>query len=251
MIPPDAVLLRLYLNASHRWQGKPLYRAVVEAARALPVAGASVFLVDLSYGSHRRLRDAKSEYIFVDIPVVIEVVDASDRIDALVAELNTKVGDGLTTAEAVRVIRYTHHENGPGPAHVESSQTVGTTTDHQSAGEHPMPIEGVAQRLTVYIGSSDTWHGHNLAMAIVERCRKTGLAGATASLGVMGFGKHSRMHRARLFGLSEDLPEKIEIVDRPDRIAQILPILEEMVDGGLIVLQDVRVVRYAGHSTSA
>jgi hypothetical protein len=114
-----------------------------------------------------------------------------------------------------------------------------------------MAIEGEAQRLTVYIGSSDTWHGHNLAMAIVERCRKAGLAGATASLGVMGFGKHSRMHRARLFGLSEDMPEKIEIVDRPDRIAQILPVLEEMVDGGLIVLQDVRVVRYTDHSTLA
>ena len=61
-----------------------------------------------------------------------------------------------------------------------------------------MPVEGDAQRVTVYVGSSDTWHGRNLAMAIVDLCRKMGLAGATASLGVMGFGKHSRIHRAHL-----------------------------------------------------
>src|SRR6266568_1429992 len=111
-----------------------------------------------------------------------------------------------------------------------------------------MMIEGEAQRVTVYIGSSDTWHGRNLAVEIVERCRKMGMAGATSSRGVMGFGKHSRLHRAHLLGLSEDLPERIEIVDRADRIAQLLPVLDEMVQGGLVVLQDVRVVRYQPHT---
>ena len=110
-----------------------------------------------------------------------------------------------------------------------------------------MPVEGEAQRVTVYVGSSDQWHGRNLALAIVEQCRKMGIAGATASLGVMGFGKQSRVHRAHLLGLSEDLPERIEIVDRPDRISALLPILDEMVDGGLIIIEDVRAVRYRHH----
>jgi PII-like signaling protein len=110
-----------------------------------------------------------------------------------------------------------------------------------------MPIEGQAQRVTVYIGSSDTWQGSNLALAIVERCRKMGIAGATASRGVMGFGKHSRLHRAHLLGLSADLPERIEIVDRSDRIAALLPLLEEMVGGGLIILEDVQAIHYGHH----
>jgi uncharacterized protein len=110
-----------------------------------------------------------------------------------------------------------------------------------------MPVEGAVQRVTVYIGSSDTWHGRNLAMAIIERCRKMGIAGATASLGVMGFGKQSRIHRAHLLGLSEDLPERIEIVDGPERIAELLPVLDEMVDGGLIIVEDVQAVRYRHH----
>ena len=110
-----------------------------------------------------------------------------------------------------------------------------------------MPIEGQAQRVTVYIGSSDTWHGRNLALAIVESCRALGIAGATASVGVMGFGRHSVIHRAHLLGLSSDLPERVEIVDRPDRVEALLPVLEEMVGGGLIILQDVQAVHYRHH----
>jgi PII-like signaling protein len=107
-----------------------------------------------------------------------------------------------------------------------------------------MTIEGGAQKLTIYVGSQDTWHGRNLATAIVERCRALGLAGATMTRGTMGFGKNSLIHRAHLLGLSDDLPERIEVVDRPERIASALPALEEMVGAGLIVVQDVHVIQY-------
>ena len=114
-----------------------------------------------------------------------------------------------------------------------------------------MPIEGNAQRVSVYIGSSDTWHGSNLAVAIVERCRSLGLAGATVTRGVMGYGRNSRIHRAHFLGLSEDLPERVEIIDRPDRIAELLPILDEMVSGGLVVVEEIRVVRDRHHPSDS
>ena len=71
-----------------------------------------------------------------------------------------------------------------------------------------------------------------------------GMAGATVSRGIMGFGKHSVIHKAHLLGLSDDLPEKIEIVDRPEEIDRLLPVLDQMIGGGLIVVEDVHVVRY-------
>lgn len=114
-----------------------------------------------------------------------------------------------------------------------------------------MALEDEARRVTVYVGSSDVWQGRNLASAIVLRCRELGVAGATATLGVMGFGRTSVIHRPRLLGLSEDVPEKVEIVDSPGRIEALLPALQEMVDGGLIVVQDVQVVRHAGRSRPA
>lgn len=106
-----------------------------------------------------------------------------------------------------------------------------------------MSLEGAAQRITIYVGSSDTWHGQHLASAIVEACRALGVAGATASRGFMGFGHQSRIHRAHFLGLSEDLPERIEIIDRPDQIAAVLPQLQAMVGGGLIMVDDVQVIR--------
>ena len=115
MIPPEASLLRISINGSVRWRGKPLYRAVVETAREMHLAGASVFLVDLSYDAHRRLHDSRSEYSFVDIPVVIEIIDAPDRVEALLARLHPMVAEGFATVEPVRVIRYAHHEDRPEP----------------------------------------------------------------------------------------------------------------------------------------
>ena len=70
------------------------------------------------------------------------------------------------------------------------------------------------------------------------------MAGATVSRGVMGFGKHSVIHKAHLLGLSDDLPEMIEIIDRAEEIDRLLPALDEMIGGGLIVVEGVHVVRY-------
>jgi hypothetical protein len=107
-----------------------------------------------------------------------------------------------------------------------------------------MKIEGDAKLVTVYVGASDTWHGQNLATAIVLRAREIGIAGATVVRGIEGFGATSRIHTARILRLSEDLPLKVEIVDRAERIDKLLPLLDEMVTEGLVTVQDVHVARY-------
>ncbi len=107
-----------------------------------------------------------------------------------------------------------------------------------------MKIEGDARRVRIYIGESDQWHGRPLYTAIVERCRREGFAGATVLRGIEGFGAHSRIHTARILRLSEDLPVIVEIVDRPERIEQLLPILDEMVLEGLVTVEDVHVLKY-------
>lgn len=226
MIPRQAHRLTLYINASNRHLGQPLYRSIIHQARESHLAGASAFLVDLSFGTHRQLRDAHSDYLFLDIPILIELIDAPDTLARFHTLIAPQLAHAFATLENLQVLLYRHHETTPSPL-----------------PEHPsMPLDLEAQRLTIYLGSSDTYHGSNLASAIVERCRQLGLAGATASLGVMGFGKNSRIHRAHLLGLSEDLPERIEIIDRPEKITQILPILHEMLQGGLVTLQPIHVL---------
>ncbi len=108
MIPPEASLLRVYSKAVEKWHGVPLCRAIVEAARSRHMAGASVFPVEIGYGSHRRLHDIANEYASFDIPIVVEVVDASERVAGLVVELETMVSEGLVVVSPARVHRYTH-----------------------------------------------------------------------------------------------------------------------------------------------
>ena len=105
-IPPEATHLSLYLNANDRLKGKALYRLVVETARADHLAGASVFLVDFSYGTHKRIRDAKSEYLSFDIPVVVEIVDSPERIGKLQADLDPLITEGLVVTRPVQVRHY-------------------------------------------------------------------------------------------------------------------------------------------------
>jgi PII-like signaling protein len=105
-------------------------------------------------------------------------------------------------------------------------------------------IEGEGKLLRLFIGESDTWHGKPLYHAIVERVRKEGLAGATVIRGIEGFGADSHLHTSRILRLSEDLPVVIEIVDTPERIDAIVPLLDEMVSEGMLTLERVQIVSY-------
>lgn len=105
-------------------------------------------------------------------------------------------------------------------------------------------IEEPARRLTIYVGESDRWRDKPLYHAIVLKARELGLAGATVHRGIEGFGANSRVHTARILELSSDLPVIIEIVDNVERIQSLLPFLDEVVQEGLVVIEDVRVILY-------
>ena len=107
-----------------------------------------------------------------------------------------------------------------------------------------MKLEGEGKLLRLFIGESDTWHGKPLYQAIVERVRREGLAGATVLRGIEGFGADSHLHTSRILRLSEDLPVVIEIVDTPEQIDRIVPILDEMVAEGMLTLERVHIVSY-------
>ena len=107
-----------------------------------------------------------------------------------------------------------------------------------------MKLDGEGKLLRLFIGESDTWHGKPLYQAVVECVRREGLAGATVIRGIEGFGAHSRLHTSRILRLSEDLPVVVEIVDTAENIDRILPLLDEMVQEGMLTLERVQIVSY-------
>ena len=107
-----------------------------------------------------------------------------------------------------------------------------------------MQIAHDAVLLRIFIGESDRWHHQPLYEALVLKARELHLAGATVLRGPMGFGKSSRMHTAKILRLSMDLPLVIEIVDSEEKINSFLPVLDEMMKGGLVTLEKARVIDY-------
>lgn len=101
-----------------------------------------------------------------------------------------------------------------------------------------------AMLLRIFLGESDRWHHQPLYEAIVLKAREMHLAGATVLRGPMGFGKSSRLHTAKLFRLSMDLPLVIEIVDTEEQINRFLPVLDAMMQGGLVTLEKAMVIHY-------
>jgi PII-like signaling protein len=108
-------------------------------------------------------------------------------------------------------------------------------------------FEGERTLMRIHIGESDRWHGKPLYDAIVELLRKTEFSGVTVLRGVGGFGSSSIYHTDKIMRLSQDLPIVIESVEFAERIEKILPQLDEMIGGGLVTLEKVRVILYRSH----
>jgi fluoride exporter len=110
MIPREAHLLTIHVGGNRRHKGKYLYEAIVDTARAMNLAGASVFPVALSYGSHGRIHDELSDYSFVEMPVSIEIVEGPERVKALLSALGAMIAPAMVTIEPVHIVRYSHTE---------------------------------------------------------------------------------------------------------------------------------------------
>lgn len=105
-IPEDALLLRIFIGEDDKHDGRPLYEAIVEAARERHLAGATVLRGPLGFGKSSRLHTAKILRLSENLPLVIEIVDAKDKIEAFVEDLDGMIGGGLVTLEKVRVVKY-------------------------------------------------------------------------------------------------------------------------------------------------
>jgi uncharacterized protein len=112
-LPEDSLLLRIFLGESDRLGHQPLYEAIVMKARAAGLAGATLTRGSMGFGASSQLHTAKIMRLSDDLPVIIEIVDAEEKINAFLPQLKEIMGGGLVTLEKIRVI---HHESGGPPA---------------------------------------------------------------------------------------------------------------------------------------
>ena len=112
-IPENGKLLRIFIGESDRWHRQPLYEAIVLKARELGLAGATVLRGPMGFGASSHLHTAKILRLSMDLPIVIEIVDAEQKINLLLPHLDEMVSEGLVTLEDVRVLKYRADQNKP------------------------------------------------------------------------------------------------------------------------------------------
>ena len=107
-LPYESQLVRIFIGESDRYHGRPLHEAVVQKAREMGMAGATVVHGVMGFGAHSRMHSARILRLSEDLPIIIEIVDKPERIEALLPELDEMIGEGLVTLENVKVIAYRH-----------------------------------------------------------------------------------------------------------------------------------------------
>jgi PII-like signaling protein len=220
--------LVVYVNEQEKYKGQPAYEAIVQFLYKHGCAGATVTKGVAGYGASGELHTARVFSISEDVPMRIEAIDSDQKITALLPWVHEMVGSGLIEVQETEILKYTTHEAAPA---------------EEPYMKHEK-LEGKAKMLRIHIGEDDRWEGEPLHEAIVKKLRMMDIAGATVYRGVMGYGAQQRVHKAGWLGLSTDLPIMISVIDTEEKIRGVLPVLDEMVDEGLIALSDVEIVKY-------
>jgi len=109
ILPSEADLLRIFIGEIDKYHGRPLYEVIVEEARKRGMAGATVLRGILGFGADSRMHTAKILRLSEDLPIVVEIVDKPERIDAFLPDLDTMIEEGMVTRERVHVIAYRHN----------------------------------------------------------------------------------------------------------------------------------------------
>ena len=243
----EQVLCRFHLSNLVRHGAEPLYQWIVETARREDMQGATVLKGFMGLRSDGTVLEENPWALTQEVPVILEVVDGPRHVEKLLARVEPAMKDGAITLERAHVVLYRAGEADPKPRDLVPRYDVIASKDATTAWEvktMKIPEEGVLLR--IFIGESDREKGRDrpLYEAIVHRAREAHLAGATVLKGPMGFGRHSRMHAAKLLELSTDLPIVIEIVDSEEKVRSFLPVVDELVTEGLVTLEAVRVIKY-------
>jgi PII-like signaling protein len=241
----EQVLCRFQLSNLVRHGLAPLYEWIVETAHREGLQGATVLKGFFGLRSDGSLLEEHTWAIAQELPVIVEVVDEASRIERLLARVEPAFRAGVITLERAHVLLYRAGPREPSPPLTERS-VIATAATSAAHGVRTMKIPENGVLLRIFIGESDKEPGRDrpLYEAIVRRAREAHLAGATVLRGPMGFGRHSRVHTAKLLELSTDLPIVIEIVDAEEKINAFLPTVDEFVTEGLVTLEAVRILRY-------
>ncbi len=218
----------IYVGEDHQYHGQSLYSAILNFLFYRGVSGASVVKGIAGFGADHHLHSSRIEVLAGDLPMKIEFIESAEKAQELMPKLRELAGTGLIEIQDTMVLK---------PAEIERKKTA----------EQPPPalkLQGKAKIMRIFIGENDKWRGQPLHEALLESMRANDIAGATVYQGVLGYGANRRIHKDSALHLSHDRPIMLSVVDSEEKLNTYLPLLDQMVQQGLVVLSDVDIIKY-------
>jgi PII-like signaling protein len=229
-----AVKVTIYLSEGATHHGVPVYSSILDFLFYRGVAGATVTKGIAGFGADHHMHSSTTIEIADRLPLKIEFIDTREKIDSLLGKLEELAGTGLIEIQETMVAK---------PAQV-------------SKPKKPVPpqhlrIEGKAQMMRSFLSEEDRWKNKPLHEALVEAMRANDIAGVTVYRGILGYGAHRRVHKDKPLLASHHGSVMLSAIDTAEKLKAFLPLVEQMVEEGLVVFSDVDIIKYAYRATEA
>ncbi|MGA7080995.1 MAG: DUF190 domain-containing protein [Terriglobales bacterium] len=217
----------IYVAEDQHYHGSAAYAAILDFLFFHGVSGATVTRGIAGFGADHHMQTTSLVDLAVHLPVKIEFIETAQKVEELLPKLQAMVGDGLIEMHDTTIVK---------PAEKKQKRSAPECL--------PLKREGKAKMMRIYIGENDKWNGKPLHEAIVNGLRAHDIAGVTVYRGILGYGANRRIHKDAKLSLSHDRPILLSIVDTEEKLQAFMPILDQMVQQGLVVLSNVDVIKY-------
>jgi PII-like signaling protein len=222
-----ALKVSITVSDGAKYHGASAYASILDFLFYRGVSGATVLKGIAGFGADHHLHSSSVVEVSDKLPIRIEFVEAREKVNELMGKLEEMAGSGLIEVQETTV-----------------AKAPQLSKQKKPAPEH-MKIEGKARLMRIYVGESDRWQDKPLYEALVHAMRANDIAGVTVYRGLLGYGAHRRVHKDKPMHLSKDASILLSAVDTEEKLKKFLPVVDQMVQEGLVVLSDVDIVKYS------
>jgi PII-like signaling protein len=226
--PGKAVKVTIYLSEGATHHGVPVYSSILDFLFYRGVAGATVTKGIAGFGADHHMHTASLVDISDHLPLKIEFIDTKEKVDSILGKLEELAGTGLIELQETTVVK---------PAQVSKPA--------RSAPPPHLKMEGKAQMMRIYLSEEDRWQDKPLHLALVEAMRANDIAGVTVYRGILGYGAHRRVHKEKALLSTHHGSVMLSAIDTAEKLHAFLPLVDQMLDEGLVVFSDVDIIKYA------
>lgn len=223
-----ALKVSIYVSEGAKHRGVPVYSSILDFLFYRGVSGATVVKGVAGFGADHHMHSASIVEISDHMPLKIEFIETPEKVNEILGKLEDLAGTGMIEVQETTVAKPAQLTKARKPTHPEH-----------------LKIEGKAKMMRIYIGEADRWRDKPLHTALVEAMRANDIAGVTVYRGILGYGAHRRLHKDRALHLSHDCSIMLSAIDSEEKLQAFMPIVEQMVEEGLIVLSNVDIIKYA------